>query len=256
MTKNIKITENTLKQLNACQEGIDFFNRNNLEGFKFNEIDKIKGDFEGIISWFDDFTIAQTDENNNILKYETKIRDLSLPIHTEVSLELDDIGNVLKRLSVLKNTETNKILETKDTTYTYKNNILIYKETKLKPNEFTNQKIFTKYNDLGLIKELISAVGEHNKYYYDKNNRLISCVSNNSTIEHSYDHDTITTEYYHCGDLVTIKEVQYDEVGNKLTEWYDFMRNNKTRFNYYKVDYYDNGQLKSINDLTIPYIKV
>jgi len=51
----MKITKDLLKKLNACKGGIDFMVRNNLEGYDWDKIDAIEGDYKSFISWLRGF---------------------------------------------------------------------------------------------------------------------------------------------------------------------------------------------------------
>ena len=51
----MRITKKILKKLNACQDGIDFMVRNNLEGYDWDKIDAIEGDYKSFISWLRGF---------------------------------------------------------------------------------------------------------------------------------------------------------------------------------------------------------
>ena len=46
-TLNIEL----LKSLNACQSGIDFVKKANLEGFPLNKLDQVVGDHGGFVDW-------------------------------------------------------------------------------------------------------------------------------------------------------------------------------------------------------------
>ena len=40
-----------LKSLQACQSGIDFVKRANLEGFPLSKLDQVEGDYNGFVDW-------------------------------------------------------------------------------------------------------------------------------------------------------------------------------------------------------------
>jgi YD repeat-containing protein len=249
MTKNIKITENTLKQLNACQEGIDFFNRNKLNNFPYDKINKVQGDLDGMIKWHRSLTITKTD-NNNILEYLTNKKTTS---HNKITLELNNSGNVIKRTAELIYPDAKKPLSTKTTTYTYKNNILIQEDTTITPNVLKLKNIYKKYNDQGLLIEEKSSTGEHTVYTYDRNNRLVNRKSFADDVVYKYRGNKIKTEYFYMDKLMSTKLITLDKVGNKIDEYYMFTYDHKDMFLEYNVEYYPDGQLKSINDLKIPF---
>ncbi len=45
------VTLELLKKLDACEDGVDFFRRNKLEGFPLNRLHEIEGDYNGFVSW-------------------------------------------------------------------------------------------------------------------------------------------------------------------------------------------------------------
>ena len=48
---NIQITVSVLERLSACQDGIDWWVRNGLDGFPASHLKDITGDYMGYISW-------------------------------------------------------------------------------------------------------------------------------------------------------------------------------------------------------------
>ena len=64
----IRLTEKVLDQLNACESSTTFIKRNKLEGFPFERISEIKGDYKGYVSWISN--IKDITENGNIIYYK------------------------------------------------------------------------------------------------------------------------------------------------------------------------------------------
>ena len=63
------ITVKMLKKLNACQEGIKFFQNNKLEGFPISKLNEIKGDYKSYINWLKT-KLSETriyDKNDNLI---------------------------------------------------------------------------------------------------------------------------------------------------------------------------------------------
>ena len=48
-TKNLNIE--LLKSLDACESGINFVKRANLEGFPLSKLDQVEGDYDGFVHW-------------------------------------------------------------------------------------------------------------------------------------------------------------------------------------------------------------
>ena len=59
----MKLTIELLKKLNACKEGIDFVEKNNLEGYDLSTLDEIKGDYNDFKSWLQDFKDLKVSKN-------------------------------------------------------------------------------------------------------------------------------------------------------------------------------------------------
>ena len=66
--KNRTLTVQYLKDVNACQSGIDFVVNNGLEGLSLDLLDKVKGDYSGFISFLKEAPRIEYDSNNNKIK--------------------------------------------------------------------------------------------------------------------------------------------------------------------------------------------
>jgi YD repeat-containing protein len=82
----MKITTDLLKKLGACQTGIGFMVRNNLEGYDWDMLDKIEGDYKNFIGWLKYYKGIKLE--NNKLTYSNKYGNSGE--HT-----YDDNGNLL-----------------------------------------------------------------------------------------------------------------------------------------------------------------
>ncbi|WPJ50227.1 hypothetical protein ACQ27_gp352 [Klebsiella phage K64-1] len=64
----MKLTLAVLKHVGACKSGIDFFVRNNLEGFPIDKIHEVKGSYSNYLTWInekiDDIISSQNVESN------------------------------------------------------------------------------------------------------------------------------------------------------------------------------------------------
>ena len=64
------LTIKLLKDLDACQEGIDLVKNSNLEGFPLNRLGEVKGDYEDFVTWLKDkleYIEIEYDTNGNII---------------------------------------------------------------------------------------------------------------------------------------------------------------------------------------------
>ena len=62
------LTVQYLKDVNACQSGIDFVVNNGLEGLSLDLLDKVEGDYLGFISFLKKAPEIEYDSNNNRIK--------------------------------------------------------------------------------------------------------------------------------------------------------------------------------------------
>ena len=85
--KDLLVTIKLLKQLDACKDIIKFIELNKLEGFPFNRLDEIKGDYIGYIQWIRSFEKIQFDEKGN-LTYSKNSNDY------EKRYKYDEKGNL------------------------------------------------------------------------------------------------------------------------------------------------------------------
>ena len=69
-----------LKSLNACEEGIDFVKRANLEGFPLDLLDQVEGDHKGFVGWLREQLRSDVYYNNQglmvrIVDYYSNVRE-------------------------------------------------------------------------------------------------------------------------------------------------------------------------------------
>ena len=82
----MKITIDLLKKMRASQEAIDFVVRNGLEGYPWEKLDEIEGDYKGHIGWLKKH--KQLKYEGNKLTYKGVFGDLE-------EYTYNDKGNLL-----------------------------------------------------------------------------------------------------------------------------------------------------------------
>jgi hypothetical protein len=95
---NQKLTIKLLEDLDACKEGVDLVNNNNLEGFPLEKLSDIKGDFKNFKYWLEDSLKSVK------LEYDSKGNKTS-------EKELDSSGNVQLSYEYTYDSEGNKTSE-------------------------------------------------------------------------------------------------------------------------------------------------
>lgn len=88
-----KLTVKLLKQIHACNAGIDFIKRHNLIDFPIDRISEIKGDHLCYIEWLSNILVTplEFDERGNVKKYYSQ--------HIEFENFYDDNGNMISSVS-------------------------------------------------------------------------------------------------------------------------------------------------------------
>ncbi len=89
------VTLELLKKLEACDDGLDFFLRNKLEGFPLNRLHEIEGDYNCFVSWLkrtlDETKWWEFDQNGN------KVKE-AYPYGDVWKYEYDASGNMTKQV--------------------------------------------------------------------------------------------------------------------------------------------------------------
>jgi YD repeat-containing protein len=196
----ILITTDLLKKLGACEDAIEFIKDFKLEGYPFDKLDKIKGDYHSYIRWIK--RLENIKIENNVLSY---VENEVLDELTFNELTFDDKGNLIR----------NRNDEYYDERYVYDGNNLIFeymhdekaseqcitvmgKDIKYKSTnnsyhlieyDDNNNEVFTKdnrnsltvttrkiYDDNNRLSKLIKSNRSTISYYYDKNGNLIEAI--------------------------------------------------------------------------------
>lgn len=282
------VTSQLLEDLVACQDGIDFFKRNKLEGFPVELINKITGEHNqfvrfvkyGICSDFTDFEIV-----NDLIHYKVLNREYTLDKNCNV-LEIkngkrwtkftyNEFGKVLtySNSSGLEQTFTytpsGKELSYIDSFGCFRNFIYDENENLIECKSYdkgdsfkstfdeNNNEIYRIYGDGDWKKKWYNESGEVIKsenpfavieYTYDKSGKVEFIKNNNGCWEELIYNEAGLLIKYRDSNNYTY-ECTYDDHGNLLTT-----TENSTSYNYL---YYSTGQLhKVLNDgkviLTIP----
>ncbi len=221
------LTKKLLIQWNACQDGIDFCERNNLFGFDLSKIDEINGDYRQFIGWLkteylikreydfnincikeyhDNFFItSEYDQNNNKIKEEYSNGKWT-------KYEYDEHGNKIK--------EEYSNGYWKKWTYDKHNN-------KLSSNDYNTKLEWTYDHHGNKLSQSRNGILEF-IWTYDQNNNFIS-ISNSNGLLQLYEYD---------------KHKNIIKQTNPVT--------NETFLTH--TQYYNNGQLKKIDQLILPLI--
>lgn len=227
-----------LKQLFACQEGIDFFIRNKLDGIPFKALD-IFGDYYGYFNWLKCRNISiNSDGNVDRVSYGSisgvYVYEDGYPIRFQ-----DLNGNVIHEYDWDSN--GNRILyanyhdkEFQHTTYNENNQIAKVKSNVTSSNSKIIEHISNNYN--------------LHEYNYDEFNRLIYGKLYNTETKDIY-HQVITyTNYGYTVDFDDGKQikVRLDDIGNII----------QVDYNKYSYNHHEDGQLHTIckNGMLILYI--
>ena len=110
----------------------------------------------------------------------------------------------------------------------------------------TELEIVREYNSEGLMTRMVTPDGREFRWEYDSNgNFTLQVYPDGSETRYEYDSNgNMTLEVYPDGSE---SRFEYDSNGNMTLRVYPNGREIST-----PTEYYDNGQLKSIGDLTIP----
>lgn len=248
------LTKELLKQSEACQEGIDFCERNKLFGFDLDNFSQIKGDYNYFVEWLDYNVmgvILVLDEHGNVIERKNKDND-----YWYIRYEYDKQQNLIRTQRV-----AGSWVE-----YSYDSNGNLITEL-----WSTGHKIERKYDKHNNLIELKSPFGDGTQFFYNEHNQLIQEYlwydksyanleydEKGNVIKRSYD-DGIgySTWEYDENNFITKENTnnnewavyEYDDHYNttKITFSDGFIQENV-------IEYYPNGQLKRFNDLEIPLI--
>ncbi len=221
------LTKKLLIQWNACEEGIDFCQRNKLFGFDLSRIVEIKGDYNNFMYWLKKQLkiTREYDSNGNVIKDIFEDGDW-------YSYEYDIHGNCIK-----KNNFKDHWIEWE------------YDEhgNQIKQEDFNRNWTKWEYDSQhNKIKEEKSN-GYWIKLQYDHNNNLIS--------EQNLFGEWYTYQYNQYGCMV--KKESFDEL-YLLCEYDEHLNlikvTNRYETKITETEYYPNGQLKQIGNLKLPLI--
>lgn len=289
MGNNMILTKELLHQCGACENGIDFCERNKLFGFDLDRIDDIQGDYEDYIAWIRSTIINENwiyDQHGNLIKekldnnvifnYTGGIETISIfdERGNKISDKAPDGWWVNYEYDERNNRTMREYSDGKITKWFYNDNNNIIK-TQWLPVDF---EVINEYDVNNNLITVTDSRGYVITYEYDSNNNCTHELhSNGYWVKNKYDE---------IGRLISIinstgisNTMDYDENGNKIYECrsryingfytgicHDYWEyDDHTNLIMYKtnrgqqmhtVEYYDNGQLKRYDDLYIPYIEV
>lgn len=226
MNKPKTLSLKLLKDFELDDTEIDFFVSNDLLNFPLNQLDNIIGDYNNIIFWLN-LIIKNVDIDDN---YRISKKDGS-GFFTDYYYDSDN--NIIEKDWQFGNCK-----------YTYLNNKIVKISETNKPI-----KLFV-YTDNGFLIEYKDGSDDKSfKCFYDNKNNLIKKqFDNGNFVSYSYKNNKIMREDIKNKDGKSFIEYQYDKSTGKLLK----------KKNSYGItidyEYYDNGQIKSIDDMIFPLV--
>ena len=143
-----------LKSLQACQSGIDFVKRANLEGFPLSKLDQVEGDYNGFVDW-----LRQELKTVRVYNDQGLMTKKVYPSGYVCEYEYNDQGLMTKQVY-----PWGRVRE-----YEYNDQGLMTKEvnTYCGVNEY-------EYNDQGLMNKEVYPWSDRYEYEFDNQGRLSS----------------------------------------------------------------------------------
>lgn len=129
------ITASLLKHIKACELGIDFFVRNNLEGISTDKIETSYGDFSNFISWLKERKeLIESINEEDINPYQYKIKNRKKD-GKYIKRKYDGNNNVVHFSNTVIDDNNNEIVYVEERNYFYKPNGELYKIVDVKSNK-------------------------------------------------------------------------------------------------------------------------
>jgi YD repeat-containing protein len=298
----MNLTVKLLKQLGACQNGIEFCEHHKLIGFPLDRLPEIKG-YHRFAEWLYAFEDIQLDGNGDVAYYKkaTENLDGSPGVYFEKWMQYDDHGNVIwSRDSDGSECSYTFIYDDRGnlvyfrdqpgfeewTIYDFAANRMVYRETAY-DNDVCTQ--LWDYDDHGNMVHYKHSDGYEYWKQYDECGRVVHYRNEGGLIE-TWEYDERGNVLHHkyasgreywntfdeANNLIHTQESggyemwrDYDDKGrlihyrhsSDVEYWYEYDdRNNQTRRRcssgsdrYFVFEYYDDGQLKKIDDCDIPF---
>jgi YD repeat-containing protein len=228
------LTKELLHQHGACEDGINFCERNKLFGFDLDRLDEVAGDYNGFVVWvtrIPKYIYVHVNSNNQIIQME----DTS---GFWVNYEYDSNGNRIRE----KNSH--------HTTFSYEydergNKITINMAIGMWKDDSDCTKF--EYDSNGNRTKEEKSYGSWVIYEYDSNNNKIRQEDNCGHIV-TYEYDSKGNMILAHNSYMHVFESKYDECNNIIESSFN------GTVTYHDVEYYDNGQLKRYDHLYIPLI--
>ena len=188
-TKNLNIE--LLKSLDACESGIDFVKRANLEGFPLSKLDQVEGDYNGFVDW-----LRQELKTVRVYNDQGLMTKRVNPLGRVYEYEYKDQGVMTKRVNPLGDVYR----------YEYNDQGLMTKEVLhsggVREYEYNGQGLMTKevypsgdvyeyeYNDKGLITKEVYSSGGVCEYEYNGQGLMTKRVDPSGRVcEYEYEFD-------------------------------------------------------------------
>ncbi len=178
------VTLELLEKLEACQRGVDFFRRNNLEGFPLNRLHEVEGANGSDISWLI-YTLKaaekwEYDKNGNVTK---KV----FPNGSVYKYEYDQDGNMTKK--VLPNGSA------WSSEYDLNGNKVKEEDSDGNVTEF-------EYDQDGNVTKRVDWDGDVWKYEYDQNGNKTKTVDYNGRVKR------FESSFYPDGQLKSYRDLE------------------------------------------------
>lgn len=244
------LTKELLKRYDACEEGLNFCERNKLYGFDLKRIGEIRGDYGGFVDWLK-YAILGVDVDRESIKYEYDangniVRKEDYNGNWWV-YEYNDNGDKIKEehyRSISWEPETDGVLVSYRYEYDDKGNMI-----KREKSNVEGGWMIYEYDSEGKLIRKENSTGFWWEFDYDGiGNQIGKRCSNGRWVKYEYNDRGDMIREEHSGGYM--QSYEYD-LNDNIIKIYNF---SGALLLKRSTELYPNGQLKRINDLRIPLI--
>jgi YD repeat-containing protein len=231
------LTKQLLKQLRACNAGINLCEKGGLFGFDLNRIDEVIGDHNQFVYWI----------NKNISNYNFTYDNTGKLVKKEndegdwTKWEFDHRGNLIQ--------EEHSYVFFINYYYDERNN-------KIRDEDASGTLREWEYDEMDrVIKKTIRSKFSRiiHTFTYDSNNNIVSETNHNYGITNRYEYDKHNNRIKEEVGVMNTDIILYEYDSKNLLVSRSHPKYNYVDFSIY-TEYYTNGQLKRYGDMYIPLI--